>query len=106
MTDFLDTSFEQLPLSAKRRLDAVCERFEKAWRGGRPRLESFSAGVPESERAILLGELLHIEVEFRRRAGETPLAADYLPRFPQFEVVVRAVLPGTEGLSRLETFSG
>src|SRR4051794_38062953 len=89
--EFSDTSFEYLPLAAKRRIDAVCERFERAWRGGRPRLESFRAHAPEDEQAILFAELLHVEIEFRCRAGETPVAEDYLGRFPGRADVIRAV---------------
>src|SRR5688572_29037051 len=89
--DFSDTSFEQLPLAAKRRTDAVCERFERAWRAGRPRLESFTLPSPPDEQAILFAELLHIELECRRRAGEVPHADDYLARFPQHEDVIRIV---------------
>jgi serine/threonine protein kinase len=93
MESFCDTSFEQLPLPAKRRIDAVCQRFEAAWRAGRPRLEDFCAGADSSERPVLLAELLYIEVEYRTRAGEQPRAEDYLGRFPDDETVVRAVLP-------------
>jgi serine/threonine protein kinase len=90
--DFSDTSFEHLPLAAKRRIDAVCERFERDWRAGaRPRLESFCTQVPGDEQAILFGELLHVEVEFRRRAGEIPVAEDYLDRFPSRAEVIRSV---------------
>jgi serine/threonine protein kinase len=91
--EFSDTSFEYLPLPAKRRIDSVCERFESAWREGRPRLESYLDQVPEDEQAILLGELLHIELEFRRRAGEAPAAADYLGRFADRREVIVAVFP-------------
>src|SRR5215831_9561580 len=93
MADFPDTTFEQLPLPAKRRIDAVCARFEHAWREGRPQLESFFGEVPEDERPVLFAELLHIDVEFRRRAGEDPQPGDYLARFPGQESVIHLVLP-------------
>ena len=38
MPDFSDTTFDMLPLEAKLRIDAVCERFEAAWGGDRPPL--------------------------------------------------------------------
>src|SRR5262245_48946976 len=100
MIDPSDTSFEQLPLDAKRRVDAVCERFEEAWRQGRPLLEEFCREVPEEERAVLLAELLHIDIECRRRAGESPRAADYLPRLSGHEALIRSVLPESGGSSR------
>src|SRR4051812_9038308 len=82
MIDPSDSSFEQLPLDAKRRVDAACERFEEAWRQGRPALEEFCREVPQEEQGVLLAELLHIDIECRRRAGEAPRASDYLPRLP------------------------
>src|SRR5262249_10818013 len=48
--------------------------------------------VPTDERPVLLAELLHIEAELRRRAGERPEAEEYLHRFPGQETVVQAVL--------------
>src|SRR4051812_31895819 len=86
-----DTSFEHLPLAAKRRIDAVCERFEQAWKAGRPNLESYSNLVPAAEQAILFVELLHVELERRRRAGEMPRPEEYLGRFPGRDEIIRAV---------------
>src|SRR4051794_33202611 len=100
--DFSDTSFEQMPLAAKRRIDAVCERFERVWARRTekasetegPQLESFCQLVPEEEQAVLFGELLHVEIEHRRRHGEAPRAEDYLGRFPAREAVIRTVFAG------------
>jgi hypothetical protein len=90
--DFSESSFEHLPLAAKRRIDAVCERFERAWRGGvRPRLEAYRTLVPPDEQVILFAELLHVEIEFRRRGGEVPSAEEYFTRFPDRQDVIRAV---------------
>jgi hypothetical protein len=59
-------------LSADRRVDAVCQRFEAAWKaGGQPRPEDFLAGWDGPERAALLRELNLIAAAYRR-AGETP----------------------------------
>src|SRR5258708_1177180 len=46
MIDPTDSSFEQLPLDAKRRVDAACGRFEVAWRAGRPRLQGSAPEGP------------------------------------------------------------
>src|SRR5262249_5534797 len=44
------------------RLDALCDRFEDAWKAGlRPRLEEYLAELPEPERAAAASELLRIE---------------------------------------------
>ena len=93
MVEPSDSRFDSLPLAAKRRIDAVCVRFEAAWRTSRPALEAFVRGVPDNERAVLLTELLYIDIECRRRCGEKPGAADYLARFPDRRAVILEVLP-------------
>jgi WD40 repeat protein/serine/threonine protein kinase len=75
-----------LPLSLARRIDAACERFELAWQAGqRPRIEDYLVAGSQEEQQCLLRELVLLEVHFRRRLGETPLAADYQGRFPGFD---------------------
>src|SRR5262249_20585533 len=64
-------------------LKPVICRFEDAWfRGERPVIEDF---LPEnvSLRNIALRELVHIDLELRRKAGERPQGDDYFPRFPE-----------------------
>ena len=82
MPEQSESRFEQMPLAAKRHIDSVCARFEEAWRAGRPEVESFCNGASADEMPALLSELLHIDIECRRRAGERPTASDYLTRFP------------------------
>jgi WD40 repeat protein/tetratricopeptide (TPR) repeat protein len=66
-----------------RRLNEACNRFEAAWRNGdRPRLDTFLAGADGDLAPILLGELVHLDVYYRRRHGEQPRAADYRDQFP------------------------
>jgi serine/threonine protein kinase len=96
MPEHSETRFEQLTLPAKRRIDATCARFEEAWRAGRPRLEAFCEGASADELPALLTELLHVEAEFRRRAGEKPSAAEYLTRFPAQQAIVHEVFPNAE----------
>ncbi len=91
-------------LSAQRRADEVCLRFEAAWKAHRsgpssaprPRPEDHLADAPEAARPLLLlRELLALDVAYRRQAGETPAVEDYLARFPDSEAAVRAVFaPG------------
>jgi hypothetical protein len=70
-------------LAAARRIDAIANRFEDAWKAGqRPRIEDFVAAVPESEQAALLRELITLDLDYRRRLGEAPQPEDYHPRFP------------------------
>jgi serine/threonine-protein kinase len=66
-----------------REIDAVCERFEKAWqRGERPRVEEYLLGnMDEPTRSGLLMELLKMDLEYRRKHGEQPEEAEYRARF-------------------------
>ncbi|NBO92239.1 MAG: serine/threonine protein kinase [Planctomycetia bacterium] len=87
-----DPTFDQLSLPAKQRVDAACARFETAWRDGHPDLAAYLGEVPEAEQPALLLELLMIELEFRRRQGESPTVEEYLVRFPASEAVLRRAL--------------
>ncbi len=79
--DLLQSSWE---LSTLYLIDDACDRFEVAWRtGNSPRIEEYLARWPRPDRNILLGELLAVEVELRRGAGEDPTAEDYRRRFPK-----------------------
>jgi hypothetical protein len=86
------------PCNAERAIDEACDRFEGRWRAGqRPVVEDYLGAVPESARDELLRELLRLEIDYRRRGGEQPALADYLPRWPQqsalLEELLRKVLP-------------
>jgi hypothetical protein len=66
-----------------RRAERACDRFEAAWKAGqRPCIEDHLAGVPESERPALLRELILLEVDYRRLAGDRPGSDEFLARFP------------------------
>jgi serine/threonine protein kinase len=85
MSDF-SPGPRKLPLEARRRLEAVCARFEAALQAGlRPRPEDYLDVPAGPEHLFLLRELIPLEVYYRRRAGEAPTAADYCRRFPQLE---------------------
>src|SRR5262245_18247602 len=59
------------PRSPHRAIDAACDRFEATWRAGpRPRIEDFLAEVSQDQRPTLLRELIAVEIELRRAAGE------------------------------------
>ena len=81
-----------IPLSLLERLDRAGDRFEDAWSAGAlPAIEAYLAESSEPERALLLRELLRLELLFRRRGGETPQPADYLSRFPEHTAVIHEV---------------
>ncbi len=73
-------------------INAAAERFERAWKDGQqPRIEEFLIKVPEPQWPALLQELIRVEGELRRRAGEEPSAEEYRRRFPEHENVITAV---------------
>src|SRR5207302_1023711 len=59
--------------------------------------EDFLGDEPPPERAALLRELLRLDLEYRRRRGERPSAADYEARFPGDAALVRAACGGAGG---------
>jgi WD40 repeat protein/predicted Ser/Thr protein kinase len=78
---------DALPLDVARRVDRVCTAFEAAWRAGRrPRVEDCLAGEPGAVARALLPELLLVELEYRRRAGEQPQVEEYRRRFPGLDL--------------------
>jgi serine/threonine-protein kinase len=97
-------SFAGLTPQEARRIDALCERFAKAWEvaaaEGRPgpRLETFLDELPPAARRAGLGELFRVERDQRRRQGEAPAAADYRGRFPgASELLARLLREPEEG---------
>jgi WD40 repeat protein/serine/threonine protein kinase len=51
----------------------------------RPRIEDYVAHTPETERSALLRELVALEIDCRRQAGEDPSATEYQRRFPALD---------------------
>jgi WD40 repeat protein len=75
---------ESLPLTMAQRVDAACNRFERAWKAGhRPVIEDCLTEMPEPERSALLRELIPLDIEYRRLAGEDPQPEEYRARFPE-----------------------
>jgi serine/threonine protein kinase/formylglycine-generating enzyme required for sulfatase activity len=97
MSDQPHTSGASLSPSRRERVDGPCDHFENAWKAGqRPRIEDYLGDAPESERCKLLEELLHVELAYRRRSGETLVSEDYLRRFPEHAELIRAVFHAEE----------
>jgi serine/threonine protein kinase len=64
--------------------ESVIAHFEGHWVDGeRPDMAEVVARCPPDERASVLLELIHAELEFRLKAGEPATAAEYLTRFPE-----------------------
>jgi hypothetical protein len=87
MSDYRHLGIGAVPLSQVRPVDRVCDQFEAAWKsagtaGPRPRIEDFLADVPQAERSALLGELIPLEISYRRLGGDHAQPEDYQARFP------------------------
>jgi hypothetical protein len=88
-------SLSDLPAADALRVEQLCIRFEAAWQnaaGPRPRVEAFLDEVQGPTRAVLLCELLRLDVVYCRQQGECPTVAAYLARFPEQGDLIRAVL--------------
>jgi len=91
-------------------INATAEQFERAWNAGtRPQIEEFLSDVAGPRRARLLDELLRVERELRRRAGEQPVPEEYHERFPEHCPVIDSVFgeePEPPSLGDGETSTG
>jgi eukaryotic-like serine/threonine-protein kinase len=79
-------------LARARSVNRTCEAFEAAWRAGRP--ISITDGLASSRPdgpSELFRELLGLEIELRREAGQAPAVEEYVARFPDRESIVRSV---------------
>jgi hypothetical protein len=81
-------------------VDQVCNRFEDSWLAAasgspRPRIEDFLAGTPSAERSVLVGELVAVDLFYRRRHGEQPRPEEYQQRFPEHAALMPGVFENT-----------
>src|SRR5271166_4698328 len=85
--------FEQLDVADKRRVNEICESFEKALqRGLAAHAEEHLGATAEPLRSLLLRELLLLECEYRLRRPEQVSEQELVQRLPGRETLVRAVL--------------
>jgi hypothetical protein len=78
---------DSVQLAAARRVDAVCNRFEAAWKAGAsdgapPRIEDYLGDAAGAELGQLLEELIAIEAYYLGARGQLPRPEEYLARFP------------------------
>src|SRR5262249_19657644 len=65
-------------------VDAVADRFEATWKAGPPpSLRDFLGGETGSRRVALLAELVRVDLDCRRQAGDPRQVEDYLAEFPE-----------------------
>lgn len=74
----------KLPIAALERLDDACAEFERGWQSDEPpSIESALAVASDPlEHDVLLTELVLLDIDYRRRRGESPSKQEYLDRFP------------------------
>jgi tetratricopeptide (TPR) repeat protein len=83
---------------------ALCEGFTADYgAGAEPSIRSYLERVGDDAQPTLLRNLLALEIERRRAAGEQPRLGDYLERYPQFAAVVRAVFLERSSVASLAT---
>ena len=71
-------SRDGLPVEHALLLEQVCDRFEARWRAGeRPDLAAALRDLPEAIRPAARREFVALEMYYRNRLGESPVAADY-----------------------------
>jgi len=77
-----DCDMSELDPRAECAFDEIVERFETAWNEGHePEIDDY---LPEDEsRDELLEHLVHIDLEYRVKAGYSTRAQDYLDRYPE-----------------------
>jgi serine/threonine protein kinase len=76
-----------LSRSRLQRIDEICDRFEEAWQTGqRPRLDDYLGDTSECERSALVRELIALDIDYRRKEGETPQVEEYRAQFPSLDL--------------------
>ncbi len=92
----------KLPITALERIDDLCAEFERRWQSNQPQtIESAVSGdFSEEERDLLLSELLVLEIDYRRRKGESPAVEEYIERFPENAQTIRGALGLEPGKGR------
>jgi len=64
-------------------IERIADQFESEWRSGsRPSVADSLEQIPVTMRATALGELVRLDVEYRRKKGESPSIAEYARQFP------------------------
>jgi WD40 repeat protein len=81
----LSRSICQFPSDEWAALERVLAAFEEAWQQGRrPALEDYLPAGPDAP-LTLLEELVHLDLEYRLKAGEPARVESYLERFPRLQ---------------------
>ena len=84
----------KLPIAALERIDDACAEFERKLQSDEP--PSFESALTVAtnpqERDVLLTELIVLDIDYRRRRGESPIKQEYLDRFPDCSQAIHDAL--------------
>lgn len=73
------------------RIDQICDAFEISYQQNeQPRIEEY-LDETLGEVATQLAELVMVEVDYRKKSGDTPTVAEYISRFPTYTEVIRGL---------------
>jgi serine/threonine protein kinase/Flp pilus assembly protein TadD len=79
----VNDSYAALCPAEARHIDRTCDHFEAAWKAGsRPDPREYVGAAAGAMRSVLLRQLLLLDWDYRRRAGDAPQPDDYHARFP------------------------
>jgi eukaryotic-like serine/threonine-protein kinase len=82
----------EISVQCQQAIDQLADRFEREFRGRQqPRIEDFLSSADRDIRPHLLRELLKIELELLRNAGEKPELEKYQQRFSDDRSIVESV---------------
>ena len=82
-------------------IQAICRDFRKRLkRGEHQRIENYLGSIDESSREMLFQNLLHIDIEYRRRHEQEPTSEEYIDRFPSYTRLVREAFFESTMMSR------
>ena len=92
MTADYSSHDQLLPLAIHRQMGEICDRFEADLKAGEePSIERSLGDLGEPAHSALLRWLLLLELDYRRRRGETLKSEDYKARFPQQSAIITDV---------------
>jgi serine/threonine-protein kinase len=84
-------------------IHVICDAFDVAWgdvalgNGQQPQIEDYLADTDASNRSPIFHELLLVELEYRRKLGETPESSEYATRFPKdAETIAQAFISAAD----------
>src|SRR5438105_1523588 len=99
MTKAPETRNDPSSCSQVQHLKVICDRFAAACQAEPPpRIEDCLAEVAQTERAVLLRQLLVLEFADRSQKGETVLLQEYCRRFPADAELIHAAFREAAGV--------